>query len=610
MTIKIKLILAIALSVVSLSLMHLLSTTLSSTYEKTRIYERNINNIEKLVLQLRRNEKDFLARKQVKYVEKFNQNANKLNKAIKAAKHQSNELPQFTKLESAITNYQQRFREIVSTQKRIGLDHKTGLYGELRNAIHNVESLISNDKVFLANVLQLRRNEKDFMLRLDKKYVSRFTSNINALIEEHSLSENNTTISYLEQYRTTFLALVAEQVRLGLNEKTGLNGQMRAAVHQVDDLLIKLVKQSESELTTQTDQIKLTEVVVFALVLISTLLLNILLIRNILTKLSKIESTIGSIVNNNNLTEKIEVSGKDELAKIATNFNFMIEHLKALIENVNSSVSTVDESSHTIEHSVIAIEHGVNTQREETDMVATAVTEMVATIEDISANTQESAIQAEQTHQISKQGHNIVNSTLEQISDLQDKLNQSEKVVSSLANESETVTSVLDVIREIAEQTNLLALNAAIEAARAGEQGRGFAVVADEVRSLASRTQDSTKEIENIINSLQSQTKIVETQIKDCRQQGENCSQYAKKTGETFFEISNNVNTINDMTSTIATSIGQQSTVANELNEHVISIRDIAEKTNIQATNSTGVSQQLANETKQLKEAISVFKTH
>lgn len=610
MTIKIKLILAIALSVVSLSLMHLLSTTLSSTYEKTRIYERNINNIEKLVLQLRRNEKDFLARKQVKYVEKFNQNANKLNKAIKAAKHQSNELPQFTKLESAITNYQQRFREIVSTQKRIGLDHKTGLYGELRNAIHNVESLISNDKAFLANVLQLRRNEKDFMLRLDKRYVSRFTSNINALIEEHSLSENNTTISYLEQYRTTFLALVAEQVRLGLNEKTGLNGQMRAAVHQVDDLLIKLVKQSESELTTQTDQIKLTEVVVFALVLISTLLLNILLIRNILTKLSKIERTIGSIVNNNNLTEKIEVSGKDELAKIATNFNFMIEHLKALIENVNSSVSTVDESSHTIEHSVIAIEHGVNTQRQETDMVATAVTEMVATIEDISANTQESAIQAEQTHQISKQGHNIVNSTLEQISDLQDKLNQSEKVVSSLANESETVTSVLDVIREIAEQTNLLALNAAIEAARAGEQGRGFAVVADEVRSLASRTQDSTKEIENIINSLQSQTKIVETQIKDCRQQGENCSQYAKKTGETFFEISNNVNTINDMTSTIATSIGQQSTVANELNEHVISIRDIAEKTNIQATNSTGVSQQLANETKQLKEAISVFKTH
>ena len=109
---------------------------------------------------------------------------------------------------------------------------------------------------------------------------------------------------------------------------------------------------------------------------------------------------------------------------------------------------------------------------------------------------------------------------------------------------------------------------------------------------------------------MQSQTKIVETQIKDCRQQGENCSQYAKKTGETFFEISNNVNTINDMTSTIATSIGQQSTVANELNEHVISIRDIAEKTNIQATNSTGVSQQLANETKQLKEAISVFKTH
>jgi len=590
--------------------MHLLTSLLSSTYEEARVYEKHINTIDKTILQLRRNEKDFLARKNLKYVDKFGLNVEKLQSAINQATMLSNTTEQFNKLNNAISIYQKSFGEIVETQKEIGLTPKTGLYGQLRTAIHNVESLISDDKSFLADVLQLRRNEKDFMLRLDEKYVERFKKHIDKLIDKAKRSSNEASSQYLAEYRVAFIKLTKKQTHLGLNEKSGLNGEMRSAVHQVDSILTSLLKDSEESLTAQTNHLKTLEILVFVLVLVMTLVLNTLLIRNIVSKLSQIDKTISSIVENNNLTEKISVSGNDELARIATNFNFMIEHLKELIKNVNQSVTTVDESSHSIANSVIAIENGVNTQREETDMVATAVTEMVATIEDISANTQESALKAEATHQISKQGHDIVKNTLTQIDDLQSKLQKSEHLVVNLSKDSETITSVLDVIREIAEQTNLLALNAAIEAARAGEQGRGFAVVADEVRSLASRTQDSTKEIENIISSLQSQTKIVETQISECRLQGENCAQYANKTGETFYNISSQVNTINDMTGTIANSISQQSTVANELNVHVISIRDIAEKTNQQATTSTNVSHQLASETEQLKSAISVFKTH
>jgi methyl-accepting chemotaxis protein len=240
-------------------------------------------------------------------------------------------------------------------------------------------------------------------------------------------------------------------------------------------------------------------------------------------------------------------------------------------------------------------------------MVATAVTEMVATIEEISTNTHEAANKAEATNKNALEGKLGVESTINQIQLLSDSLSASERVVEELAKDSETIGSVIDVIRSIAEQTNLLALNAAIEAARAGEQGRGFAVVADEVRTLASRTQDSTQEIENIINSLQERTKNIVNLMSNCKEQGNESAQQANSAGNKLEEITQDISLIMEMNTTIAAAIEEQSSVALEVNKHVVLIRDVAEQAGKSALQNEAMSEELAQQAQVLHSEVNRF---
>ena len=249
----------------------------------------------------------------------------------------------------------------------------------------------------------------------------------------------------------------------------------------------------------------------------------------------------------------------------------------------------------------------VDSQIQETDMVATAVTEMVATVDEIAKNTQEAAKKAEITNNNAEKGKQGVGHTITQIEHLSSNLMTSEQVVHELAKDSETIGSVLDVIRGIAEQTNLLALNAAIEAARAGEQGRGFAVVADEVRTLASRTQDSTQEIESIITALQSRTQKIVEHMAGCRTQGDESANSADSAGQMLEEITHDISTIMDMNTAIAAAIQQQSSVAQEVNQHVVSIRDVAEQSGEMSHQNSQMSEELSQQAQVLKAEVSRF---
>ncbi|PKG39570.1 methyl-accepting chemotaxis protein [Psychromonas sp. Urea-02u-13] len=618
MLIKHKLIINTVTAMLSMLAMLLLVVFSSSSLQKDITLAQDIGKVEANILQLRRNEKDFLARKQLKYLDTFNKRIKTLEGNIKHLSLYLSEIGvdqnEAVKLENILTKYQDIFKKIVSKQQEIGLTPKAGLYGVLRKSVHSVESALGEDDYHAVSVmLRLRRNEKDFMLRLDEKYVKKFQANYdkfsivveNSDLKESQKSEINKAV---KSYQTAFLNLVKKQKELGLNSKSGLQKEMRSTIHQVDESLASLVAKTTKSVQEYITSINQLTYIVFALSLLIASCIAWFIGRSITTSISHIKNSMVEVADTNNLTILVKSKSKDELSEMAEAFNHMIRNFQHLIVSVKQSVDSVDKATSSLTKNIHQANSGVESQMQETDMVATAVTEMVATIEEIANNTTDAADKAEQTNKNADKGKMGVDATIAQISVLSDKLTESESVVNQLAEDSITIGSVLDVIRGIAEQTNLLALNAAIEAARAGEQGRGFAVVADEVRTLASRTQESTKEIESIISTLQSRTTNIVTLMAECRDEGQESSNQAAQAGDLLEQINNDVLSIMDMNSAIATAIQEQSTVASEVNRHVVSIRDVAELTSESSVQNNQMSQELAQQATVLKGEISRFK--
>ncbi len=617
MLIKHKLIANTTILVTAMILMLLLLNYESSSLQHDITIAKNIGDIKASVLELRRDEKDFLARKKLKYSERFSQHMTGIQQQISTLNKDFTEaglsMPELATMGNILKGYQTQFNKVVALQQKIGLNAKAGLYGELRAAVHNVEGLIGDDNYRLrSEMLQLRRNEKDFMLRLDEKYVDKLTNNVSKLVA--SVQASNLTSAKKQEvsrlvkaYQKAFLNLVSAQKSLGFNEKMGGMGEMRSAVHQVDSELAKLLANSEAAVKADVEFVNTLAYSLFSVVLIIALASAWLIGKSILDRINNLQRIMNDIAQSNDLTTEVDVSGNDELADMAEVFNHMLTNFRSLIVQVNNSVHTLNTATGSLAENIYNANEGVETQMQQTDLVATAVTEMVATVDEIATNTREAAHKAELTNSNADKGKAGVEQTIQQIGQLSDKLLDSENVVKELEKESITIASVLDVIRGIAEQTNLLALNAAIEAARAGEQGRGFAVVADEVRTLASRTQDSTQEIETIIGLLQKRTQEIVTLMAQCRNQGEESAEQASSAGAMLDEITQDVALIMDMNSMIATAIQEQSTVASEVNQHVVMIRDVTEQSGESAKQNEHMSEELSQQAQVLTTEVSRF---
>jgi methyl-accepting chemotaxis protein len=293
------------------------------------------------------------------------------------------------------------------------------------------------------------------------------------------------------------------------------------------------------------------------------------------------------------LTRRLEYAKQDELGELASWFNRFLDKLQPIISDVKRSVqdarSTADQSA------LIASQTsgGMQQQFREVDQVATAFQEMSATAQDVAHNAAQAAEAARTADQASREGMSVIGKTTSAIELLANEMNVAMQEVEGLANSSEKIGSVLEVIRSIAEQTNLLALNAAIEAARAGEAGRGFAVVADEVRNLAKRTQDSVEEIRQVIESLQSGTKEVVNTMHSSHRQAQDSVGQVEQAVAVLQRISQAVSVITDMNLQIASAAEEQSSVAEEINRNVASIRDVTESISTQADESAQISQNL-----------------
>jgi methyl-accepting chemotaxis protein len=617
MLIKHKLIVNTGVLILAMALMLGLLTYASNALQHDINKATNIGKIESSVLQLRRNEKDFLARKDLKYLDKFDKNMKGLQQQVSFLKgdleNSGLKFDEFSSLQSILTKYDQHFKELVKIQQYIGLHAKDGLYGKLRSAVHDVEELIGNDDYKLrSGMLQLRRNEKDFMLRLDDKYVDRLKNNTIELISNVNNSsfpseKKSQIVDFLSAYETGFSNLVTAQKKIGYHAKMGVLAEMRATVHQVDSVLEALVNKTKQAVDDDANFVNMMAYGLFVLVLVVGVILALAISKSILARITYLQTVMEKIAKTNDLTIKVDVNGNDELASMANVFNQMLTSFRNLIVEVNHSVITLNTATGSLSENIHAANDGVETQMQQTDLVATAVTEMVATVDEIANNTRDAAQKAETTNNNADKGKQGVDQTISQIANLSEKLVDSENVVKELEKESITIGSVLDVIRGIAEQTNLLALNAAIEAARAGEQGRGFAVVADEVRTLASRTQDSTQEIEAIIGILQNRTQEIVKLMAACRDQGDESAKQANSAGTMLEEIAHDVSLIMEMNSTIATAIQEQTTVASEVNEHVVMIRDVTEKSGVSAKQNEHMSEEISQQAQVLHNEVSRF---
>jgi len=338
-------------------------------------------------------------------------------------------------------------------------------------------------------------------------------------------------------------------------------------------------------------------------------LVNYVLVKRILVKPLNNLSVVAQAVVQKDLTSKCSIQSTDVLGDIVDSVNMMVETLQDLIAEISQKVSLVGQSSIQMNTHTLETSDAARKQQDETSMVATAINEMALTVQEVARNAQQALDTAKDANEHTDSGKALVTESMGNIDGLANEVARATDTIEKLALESEAMGQVLEVITGIAEQTNLLALNAAIEAARAGEQGRGFAVVADEVRALATKTHESTQEIQGMIEKIQSGTRDAVDVMQGARDQARTGVEQISKVVETLMDINKMVSQISDMNNQIAQATHEQTTTTEEVNKNISAINHEAQLTSESAKKSLEFNERLTDMTGELQELVLLFKT-
>ena len=293
------------------------------------------------------------------------------------------------------------------------------------------------------------------------------------------------------------------------------------------------------------------------------------------------------------LGARIPVHGSDEVAQLAQGFNRFVDKIEKVVQQVSQSLGELSGMANQLSKGATRTRHRMEAQRAETSQVVTAMTEMSSTVQEVASNTEEAASSAREAGRQARKGKDIVSNSVQAIGKLSEEVNSVDAVVKRVSADTDKISTVLDVIRGIAEQTNLLALNAAIEAARAGEQGRGFAVVADEVRTLAQRTQKSTQEIQTTIERLQRGVGEAVATTQGSLLRTSESVDHVHRAGQALDAIVLVVDSISQMNTQVATASQEQSVVVDEINRNITRIGSLSEQTSLGATETAQISDRL-----------------
>ena len=358
-----------------------------------------------------------------------------------------------------------------------------------------------------------------------------------------------------------------------------------------------------------TDSNQVIQMTTLAVGLLFCLLVALFFPLLVTRPLGRVISAIEDLASGDgDLTLRVSVDSKDELGQLSGSLNQFLDKLHSLIKRAAATSGQVREASGKMLQLNSQTQEMITNQHSSTDMVATAINEMAATVQEIAQSASNAADGARTADADARKGSERVDSSAISIRDLAQDVERAAEVIHKLENEAEKVGSVLDVIRGIAEQTNLLALNAAIEAARAGEQGRGFAVVADEVRTLASRTQQSTTEIQGMIEKLQSGARNAVSVMDAGREKAQVSVERAESAGSSLIEITKAVASISSMNTQIASAAEEQSAVTQEINRNITEISAISDRNSQISSEAAQASSVLSEYAQELDRIVQNFK--
>ncbi|PVZ65618.1 methyl-accepting chemotaxis protein [Pelagibaculum spongiae] len=618
MSIKSKLIsISAGMALTILTLMALNQYTLSQTrqLDYTRL---TLAQLEQGLLQLRRNEKDFLLRQQDKYLKQHKDNLNQQfqieQQLASLLTEQGINQQALGTYHSAIETYQKRFEQLANTMIQQGLDEKQGLRGKLRSAAKSLEQqlyVLQRDDLS-KSLLSLRRQEKDFLLRKNLKYRDQFIQQADALLLQ--LSHEGQPVAALQPtltlYKTGLIRLIDSHIELGLTHKNGARGELRKAASDAAAKMEQLDQQLNIFINQQLDSAVKKNLSVAFLLAIILFACTLSIALGISNRLNLLQSRMQEIAQGGgDLNSQLKIRGKDEIACVANSFNAFVNNLKSLCMKVSNATGELQDASNRGAAVAEQTRRECTKQQQEVQQVAAAINEMTATVEEVAQNTANASNISALAVSTTCEGLQQAQSSASSISHIASETQNAATTARELQQDAENIGQVLDVIRGIADQTNLLALNAAIEAARAGESGRGFAVVADEVRSLASKTQESTSEIQQIIARVRHGVDSTVKAINSGLTAAEAGSQNIGKTTEALKNIEDAVGQMEQMNQQIAASAEEQRCVSEEIDRNISNIAQLATDTATGAEETASVGTQLAGLASDLKGLVAGYRT-
>ena len=549
-----------------------------------------------------------------------------LDKALEVARKQLVSPEDLVLIEqqlSAVADYKRAFDDIVkvtqareANREQLGstADNAVNRVGEIEKALLQGESLAQfNSVIELSKLLQQAR----FQVR-GYTYSGKTQAEQPALDAiDNTLKEIASLPAKLPGEHLTNLQLAADALKsyraavTGFRDAQVASTQALERMHVQGNNLIDLSQKLSAIQIVKRDQDSQQAKTMLIGCALLALVLGIMaawaITHQIVIPLHRTLKTVEYIAAGD-LTHNTQTDRLDELGQLQVAIQRMTVNLRELIGGISDGVTQIASAAEELSAVTEQTSAGVNSQKVETDQVATAMHEMAATVQEVARNAEEASEAAVAADQQAREGDKVVGEAIAQIEKLALEVGHSTEAMGHLKRESDKIGSVLDVIKSVAQQTNLLALNAAIEAARAGEAGRGFAVVADEVRSLAQRTQKSTEEIEELIAGLQSGTQQVSSRMDSSRLLTDNSVELTRRAGESLGNITRTVSTIQGMNQQIAAAAEQQSAVAEEINRSVLNVRDVSEQTAAASEETAASSIELARLGTHLQTLVGRFK--